>query len=83
MGVVSRRLWRTVQPTPKEVVVTAGTTERIWFNPALFWTETKEMTQEEADRLFDRVWRMAEEGDLEGLRDYHFVQVGYPSKRVA
>lgn len=41
------------------------------------------MTQEEADRLFDRVWRMAEEGDLEGLRDYHFVQVGYPSKRVA
>ena len=63
--------------------MTAETAERIWFNPALFWTETREMTQDEVDRLFDRVWHMAEEGDLDGLREYHFVQIGYPQKRVA
>ena len=63
--------------------MTAETAERIWFHPALFWTDTKEMTQEQADELFDKVWQMAEEGDLEGLRDYRFVQVGHPYKRVA
>ena len=63
--------------------MTAETAERIWFHPALFWTVTKEMTQEEADQLFERVWRMAEEGDLEGLRDFEFVQIGTPYKRVA
>lgn len=61
----------------------AETADRIWFNPAIFWTETKEMSQEEIDRLFDRVWRMAEEGDIDGLRNFDFVQVGFPYKRVA
>ena len=63
--------------------MTAEAAERIWFNPAIFWTETREMTQEQADRLFDQVWRMAEEGDIEGLRNFQFVQVGHPYKRVA
>ncbi|MBV9609478.1 MAG: hypothetical protein JO187_07960 [Acidobacteria bacterium] len=62
--------------------MTAETAERVWFNPALFWTATKEMSKEEADKLFDRVWRLAQDGDLDALRDYQFVKVG-TYKRVA
>jgi hypothetical protein len=54
--------------------------ERIWFFPNKFWAATKNMPEEEKNRLMEEVERYAEAKDLEALKKYPFVYVGDPYK---
>jgi hypothetical protein len=56
--------------------------ERIWFYPPKFWAQTRQMSQEEIDDLMNRIWRMAEQRDLQGLRQFDFIYVGNPYPRT-
>jgi len=56
--------------------------DRIWFHPAKFWAVTREMSQEEADRLLNEVMALAIIRDVDALRKFPFVSVG-PYKRSA
>jgi hypothetical protein len=58
--------------------VTANTAQRIWFHPPKFWAATNKMRKEEADELLNRVIRLAENSELERLRQYTFISVGVP-----
>jgi hypothetical protein len=58
--------------------VTANTEQRIWFHPPKFWAATNHMRKEEADELLARVIRMAENAELDRLRQYTFISVGVP-----
>ncbi len=50
--------------------------KRIWFHPTKFWEFTKNMPEEEVDRLFERVYRLAEQRDLNALREFDFISIG-------
>ena len=54
--------------------------ERIWFFPNKFWAATKDMPEEEKNRLMEEVERYAEAKDIEALKKYPFVFVGDPYK---
>ena len=54
--------------------------DRIWFHPAKYWAATREMSQEEADRLLNEVMALAIIRDFDTLRKFSFVSVG-PHKR--
>ena len=58
--------------------MTANTAQRIWFHPPKFWAATNHMRKEEADELLNRVIRMAENSELDRLRQYTFISVGVP-----
>jgi hypothetical protein len=58
--------------------VTANTEQRIWFHPPKFWAATNHMRKEEADELLNRVIRMAENSELDRLRQYTFISVDVP-----
>ncbi len=60
--------------------MTANPVQRIWFNPPKFWAATNHMRKEEADELLTRVLRMAENSELDRLRQYSFISVGCPSQ---
>lgn len=66
------------QVPPGEDSVTANTELRIWFHPPKFWAATNNMRKEEADELLNRVIRMAENSELDRLRQYTFISVGVP-----
>jgi hypothetical protein len=63
---------------PGEDSVTASPEQRIWFHPPKFWAATNHMRKEEADELLNRVIRLAENSELDRLRQYTFVSVGLP-----
>ena len=63
-------------------MTTANPADPIWFHPPQFWAATKEMSQEQADRLLDEVMILAETRDVDALRKFPFVSVG-PHKRAA
>ncbi|MGE0407478.1 MAG: hypothetical protein AB7O65_14375 [Candidatus Korobacteraceae bacterium] len=52
--------------------------ERIWFYPPKFWAVTRKMSQDQVDDLMNRIWRMAEQRDLQGLSEFDFIYVGNP-----
>ena len=56
--------------------MTANADQRIWFHPPRFWAATNHMRKEEADELLNRVIRMAENSELERLKQYTFISVG-------
>ena len=58
--------------------MTANTAQRIWFHPPKFWAATNKMRKEEADELLNRVIRLAENSELDRLRQYTFISVGVP-----
>lgn len=58
--------------------MTANTDQRIWFHPPKFWAATNHMRKEEADELLNRVIRLAENSELDRLRQYTFISVGVP-----
>ncbi len=66
------------QVPPGEDSVTANPETRIWFNPPKFWAATNHMRKEEADELLSRVLRLAENSELDHLRQYSFISVGWP-----
>jgi N-acetyl-gamma-glutamylphosphate reductase len=57
--------------------------ERIWFHPPRFWAATRNMTKEEAERLQEKVYRLAELHDIEHLRQYDFISIGNPYRKAA
>ena len=59
--------------------MTGNAAQRIWFHPPKFWAATNHMRKEEADELLDRVIRLAENSELDRLRQYTFISVGAPS----
>jgi hypothetical protein len=48
----------------------------IWFHPPLFWAATKNLPQDEADRMLNEVIFLAEIRDLNSLQKFPFVSVG-------
>ncbi|MBV9608251.1 MAG: hypothetical protein JO187_01730 [Acidobacteria bacterium] len=57
--------------------MTSNAREPIWFNPPKFWDATRNMSCEEADRLMDEVFRLAEAGKLEELSNYDFIGTAF------
>ena len=49
---------------------------RIWFHPTKFWAGTREMSQADADQLFNDVYQLAGKKDFAELAKYDFVTVG-------
>ena len=49
--------------------------ERIYLNPPRFWAATKDMTDEEAERFTNEIFRLAAERRLEELGQYDFYTV--------
>ena len=62
--------------------MTADTQPRIWFHPPKFWAATKNMREEEREKLVAEVLRMAENAELDRLRQYSFISVGPFRKRT-
>ena len=56
--------------------MTVNTRERIWFHPPKFWAATKNMRKEETEELIAKVLRMAENSEIDRLRQYQFISVG-------
>ena len=56
--------------------MTDNAEQRIWFHPPKFWAATNNMRKEEADELLNRVIRMAENSELDRLKQYTFISVG-------
>ena len=52
------------------------TSEKIWFNPPIFWAATQGMSSDEADALLDTVLTLAERRDLNTLRQFNFITIG-------
>lgn len=59
--------------------MTANSSPRIWFHPPKFWAATNHLRKEEADELLNRVLRMAENSELDRLRQFTFISVGRPN----
>ncbi len=55
--------------------MTANLPPSIVFDPYKFWQATQEMSRDDLDRLMERVVKLAEEGDLEGLRRFDFIRI--------
>lgn len=57
--------------------MTAADIEQIWFNPPKFWAATKDMSPQQIDSLMDTVFLLAESRNLEALRKFDFIGIGY------
>ena len=55
----------------------------IRLNPAEFWSATRLMSNVERDTLFDAISRMAEAGDLDGLRHFSFISFTHRPNQAA
>ncbi|HVP44596.1 MAG TPA: hypothetical protein VMS96_14290 [Terriglobales bacterium] len=42
-------------------------------NPPKFWAATKNMSQDEVERLVEQLFHLAETHDVEALRKYDFI----------
>ncbi len=67
--------------TDRRMSVTSEYPERIWFYPPKFWAATRGMSQQQIDELKDKLTRMAEEKDFNGLRQFDFIYIGNPYKK--
>ncbi len=57
--------------------------DRIWFYPQKFWAATRNMDKQQADELRQRIQHMAEERDLDGLRQFDFIYIGNPYRKAS
>jgi hypothetical protein len=55
--------------------MTSARVPRIWFHPAKYWMATQRMFPEEAERLMNRVLALAENGELNALREFDFISI--------
>jgi len=51
--------------------------EPIWFNPPKFWAATRGMSPQQVDALMDTLFFLAEIRNLEALRKFDFIGIGY------
>lgn len=57
--------------------MTSAAQERIYLNPPRFWAATRNMTDKDAERFADKIFRLAEEGRVEELGRYDFISFGH------
>jgi len=57
--------------------MTATDSEPIWLNPPRFWAATRGMSQQQIDMLMDTLLFLAETRNLEALRKFDFIGIGY------
>jgi hypothetical protein len=56
---------------------------RIWLNPPKYWAATKQMFPEEVERMMDRLFSLAEKGELDALRKFEFISIEEDSEDAA
>lgn len=56
-------------------------TDRVWLHPPKFWAATKQMSEEEAEKLVEQLMSLAEVGDFETLQKFDFIVIGEPKLR--
>jgi hypothetical protein len=49
---------------------------RVWLVPQKFWAATRNMKPEQADSLLQKISDLAEQNQMEALREYDFIIVG-------
>ena len=49
---------------------------RIWFHPIKFWAATTGMSRVDADKLFNKVYQLADKKNFAELTKYNFITVG-------
>ena len=54
-------------------------TDRVWFIPQKFWSATKKMSAEEAEKLVEHLMSLSAIGDFETLEKFDFIVVGKSS----
>ena len=59
----------------------AKAAERIYLNPPKFWAATRNMTEQDVERLADELFRLADERKIDELSRYDFISFGH--RRVA
>jgi len=57
--------------------MTPADLEPIWFNPPKFWAATKGMSAQQIDALMDTLFYLAEIRNLDALRKFDFIGIGY------
>jgi hypothetical protein len=55
-------------------------TVRVWLVPQKFWAATRNMHQEQADSLLQKVSELAERHETDALQQYDFIIVGAPPR---
>ena len=63
-------------------MTTTDPADPIWFHPPKFWAATKDMPQDQADRLLSEVISRAEMRDLDALRKFPFISIGQHKPRI-
>jgi len=63
--------------------MTASQDLRVWLIPQRFWAVTRNMDQNQADSLMQRVMELAEKHDLDALRQFDFVVIDGNRRYVA
>ncbi len=56
---------------------------RVWLIPQRFWAVTRNMDQNQADSLMQRVMELAERNDVDALRQFDFVVVDRNRRNIA
>lgn len=57
--------------------MTSQPQDRIYLNPPKFWAATKDMTDQDVERLTDKLMRLAAQRSLQELAQYNFISIGY------
>lgn len=58
--------------------MTTSYPDRVWLIPQKFWSATREMSTEEAEKLVERLMFLSEVGDFETLQKFDFILIGQP-----
>lgn len=56
-------------------IMTPARTPRIWLHPPEFWAATEGMLPDEVGRFMDQLFSLAEQGELNALREYDFISI--------
>jgi len=52
--------------------------DRVWLIPQKFWSATKQMSAEEADKLVEHLVSLSELRDFQALEKFDFIFIGKP-----
>jgi hypothetical protein len=63
--------------------MTATQDERLYLVPQRFWAVTRNMNQQQAETLLEKVMELAAKHDVEALRQYDFVTIDHNRRNIA
>jgi hypothetical protein len=63
--------------------MTATQDERLYLVPQRFWAVTRNMNQQQAETLLEKVMELAAKHDVEALRQYDFVIIDHNRRNIA